>query len=142
MSLSVASGQRSSRCAAVADFDHSGRLSLVVNNFNDRPYYFRNHFPQKNWIAFKLEGTRSNRDAIGALVTIHCGKEVMVRQVQGAGGYLSQSSKTVHFGLGDRARVDKVEILWPTGRDRRAEVIDNPPINKLHSVKEGTASNK
>ena len=106
---------RSSRCAAVADFDHSGRLSLVVNNFNDRPYYFRNHFPQKNWIAFQLEGTKSNRDAIGALVTIHSGKEVMVRQVQGAGGYLSQSSKTVHFGLGNRTRVDRVEILWPRG---------------------------
>ena len=74
---------RSSRCAAVADFDHSGRLSLVVNNFNDRPYYFRNGFPAKNWIAFRLEGTRSNRDAIGALVTIRSGNEVMVRQVQG-----------------------------------------------------------
>ena len=130
---------RSSRCAAVADFDHSGRLSLIVNNFNDRPYYFRNHFPQKNWIAFKLEGTKSNRDAIGALVTIHCGTEVMVRQVQGAGGYLSQSSKTVHFGLGNRARVDKVEILWPTGGARQPEVIRDPAINKIHPVKEGAS---
>ncbi len=133
---------RSSRCAAVADFDHSGRLSLVVNNFNDRPYYFRNQFPQKNWIAFRLEGTRSNRDAIGALVTIHCGKEVMVRQVQGAGGYLSQSSKTIHFGLGERARVDQVEILWPTGGRRQPQVIDNPPINMLHPVKEDAVLNK
>ncbi len=133
---------RSSRCAAVADFENNGRLNIVVNNFNDRPYFFCNHFPQKNWIAFKLEGTRSNRDAIGALVTIHCGKEVMVRQVQGAGGYLSQSSKTVHFGLGDRAGVDKVEILWPTGGARQPEVIRDPAINKIHPVKEGAASAK
>ncbi len=133
---------RSSRCAAVADFEHSGRLSLVVNNFNDRPYYFRNHFPQKNWIAFKLEGTRSNRDAIGALVTIHCGKEVMVREVLGAGGYLSQSSKTAHFGLGSRTSVDRVEILWPGGREHRAQVIEMPAINRIHSVKEDVTSKK
>ncbi len=126
----------------MADFDHSGRLSLVVNNFNDRPYYFRNGFPAKNWIAFKLEGTRSNRDAIGALVTIRSGKEVMVRQVQGAGGYLSQSSKTVHFGLGNRTRVDRVEILWPRVGDLNPEVIDNPAINTIYRVKEGAGANR
>ena len=126
---------RGSRCAAVADFDHSGRLSLVVNNFNDRPYYFRNHFPQKNWIEFRLRGTKSNRDAIGALVKIHSGNEVMVRQVHGAGGYLSQSSKTVHFGLGNRTHVDRVEILWPG--NRKPQTVPNPAINTLHSVTEG-----
>ena len=60
-----------------------------------------------------------------------------MRQVQGAGGYLSQSSKTVHFGLGDRTRVDRVEILWPTGGERQPEEIDNPAINSTHSVTEG-----
>ena len=62
----------SSRCAVTGDFDGDGRLEIVVNNFNDQPYYFKNEFPPNNWIAFQLTGTRSNRDAIGgAGETLH-----------------------------------------------------------------------
>jgi enediyne biosynthesis protein E4 len=124
---------RSSRCAAVADFEGKGRLGLVVNNFNDHPYYFRNHFPQRNYIEFRLQGVKSNRDAIGALVKLYVGDEVMVRQVQAAGGYLSQSSKAVHFGLGDRPGIDRVKIRWPSGRK---QTIEKPDMNKLHSLTE------
>jgi hypothetical protein len=124
---------RSSRCAAVADFDNDGRLEIVTNNFNDAPYYFRNRLPRKNYVAFRLRGTKSNRDAIGAVLHLYVGKEVMTRQVNPAGGYLSQSSRTVHFGLGERARIDRVEIRWPSGT---RQTLEKPEVNRRHEIVE------
>jgi hypothetical protein len=82
-----------------------------------------------------LHGTRSNRDAVGAVVRLHIVDQVMTRQVHAAGGYLSQSSKTLHFGLGERTRVDHIEIRWPSGS---RQTITNPEPNRLHEVTEST----
>jgi hypothetical protein len=124
---------RSSRSAAVADFDEDGRLDIVTNNFNDRPYYFANRFPRENYVALRLTGTSSNRDAIGALVRLRAGKTVMVQQVNPAGGYLAQSSRVVHFGLGNRSKVDRIEIRWPRGI---VQTLENPAINTVHQIRE------
>jgi enediyne biosynthesis protein E4 len=126
---------RSSRCAAVGDFDNDGRLDIVTNNFNDYPYYFRNQLPRKNYVAFRLRGTKSNRDAIGAVVHLHTGKEIMTRQVNPAGGYLSQSSKTIHFGLGERTQIERVDIRWPSGKH---QTLAKPALNRRHEVIELT----
>ena len=124
---------RSSRSAAVADFDGDGRLDIVTNNFNDHPYFFANRFPRQNYVEFRLTGTKSNRDAIGAVVRLWVGNKVMVRQVSPAGGYLAQSSRTVHFGLGDRSGVDSVKIRWPRGL---FQTLTTPAINTLHQIRE------
>src|SRR5215210_425470 len=124
---------RSSRSAAIADFDGDGRLELVVNNFNDRPYLFANRFPRRNYVALRLTGSSSNRDAIGALARLWAGNTVMVRQVNPAGGYLAQSSKVLHFGLGDRSKVDSIQIRWPRGI---VQTVKNPAINTLHRIQE------
>lgn len=124
---------RSSRAAAVGDFTGDGRLAVVVNNFNDQPYFYRNEFPRRSWAEFRLEGTRSNRDAIGAVVRLHTGGRVMTRQVQAAGGYLTQSSRTLHFGLGDRRTIDRVEITWPSGT---RQTLDRVAVNTRTAVRE------
>ena len=124
---------RSSRSAAVADFDGDGRLEIVTNNFNDRPYLFVNRFARRNYVALRLTGSTSNRDAIGALARLWTGNSVMVRQVNPAGGYLAQSSKVLHFGLGDRSTVDSIVIRWPRGI---VQTVRNPAINTLHRIQE------
>lgn len=115
------------------DFDGDGKLDLIVNNFNDRPYYLRNQFPEANFVEFRLKGTKSNRDAIGAVMTLRCGQGLLVRQVHCAGGYLSQSSKTLHFGLGAIDKVDRAEVRWPSGI---VQTVDVPQVNRLYEVRE------
>ena len=125
---------RSSRCAATADFDGDGRLEIITNNFNDIPYYFKNEFDtSNNYVALRLQGTSSNRDAIGARILAHVGDQTMLRMVHSAGGYLSQSSRTVHFGLGQHEVIDRIEISWPSGIK---QVIKNPTLNQVHDVVE------
>ncbi len=124
---------RSSRSAAVADFANDGRLSIVVNNFNDTPYFFKNQYPKKNYVAFRLRGTQSNRAALGAVVRVYQDDKILTRQVHGACGYLAQSSRTVHVGLGDQPKIDRVEITWPNGKVQR---LDTVAANQRHDVVE------
>ncbi|MFN2571887.1 MAG: CRTAC1 family protein [Gemmatimonadales bacterium] len=124
---------RSSRSAVTADFDGDGRLEIVTNNFNDAPYFFTNRFPQRHYAALRLTGTKSNRDAIGAVVRLWRGTRVMVRQVNPAGGYLSQSSRVVHFGLASDSMIDRVEIRWPSGV---VQTLEHPAADTLLAIRE------
>jgi hypothetical protein len=123
---------RFSGWAATADFEGDGRLEFVFNKFNDRPYFFANRFPRQNYLEVKLTGTTSNRDAIGAVAWLWTGNMKMVRQVNPAGGYLAQSSRLLHFGLGDR-KADSLVVRWPSGG--RA-VVRAPKVNSVVSLTE------
>jgi hypothetical protein len=83
--------------------------------------------------ALRLRGTKSNRDAIGAVVRLHICEEILTRHVDPAGGYLAQSSRTLRFGLGDRTKIDRVEIDWPSGVHQD---IACPALNRLHTLVE------
>jgi hypothetical protein len=124
---------RSSRSAAVADFDGDGRLDLVVNNFNDRAFYFHNVSAPGRWCELRLVATRGNRDAVGAVARLTAGGRTMVRQVQAAGGYLAQSSNRLHFGLGAATSIDRVEIRWPGGA---TQTVEHPAVNALTTITE------
>jgi enediyne biosynthesis protein E4 len=69
-----------------------------------------------NWVRLNLRGTENNRDAIGATVNLRVGNETLSRQVMPTRGYLSQSERTLTFGLGTASQIDAIEIVWPGGR--------------------------
>ena len=104
------------RGVVVADFDRDGQLDLLVQNLEKPAVLLMGRGEVGNWLQLSLEGTISNRDAIGAIVTARVGDKQQVRQVSAGSGFLSSSSPIVHFGLADATSVDSLEIRWPSGR--------------------------
>jgi len=124
--LSASSGPgltipRSSRGAAFGDFDNDGDVDVLVMNMNEPPSLLRNDSPKTHhWIAVALRGTTSNRAGIGATVRVTAGGRVQARAVLSQSSYYSLDDLRAHFGLGDAARVDRVEVTWPDGRTESA----------------------
>jgi hypothetical protein len=119
---------------AAADFDNDGAVEILVNNSHDRPSLLKNLGERGNWILLKLEGTKSNRDAIGAKVTVRVGDHQQTQEVRSGGGYISQSDFRLHFGLGKATKADAVEIRWPSGLVQR---LENLAGNQVVKVREG-----
>lgn len=118
---------------AAADFDNDGMVELLVNNSHDPPSLLKNYGQRGNWILIKLVGTKSNRDAIGARVTVRAGGHQQLQEVRSGGGYISQSDFRLHFGLGRATRIDMLEIRWPSGL---VEKLSDLPANQIVTVKE------
>jgi enediyne biosynthesis protein E4 len=126
----------SSRGLAVGDLWNNGQLSAVISNMNARNSLLVNQVKYPNhWIAFKTIGTISNRDGIGARITVRAGKRLLVDEVRSGSSYDSNNDMRVHFGLGAATRVDSVEVRWPSGL---TEHFDNLGIDKINEVKEGS----
>ena len=105
------------RGAAFGDFDNDGDLDVLLTTNHGPAYLFRNdQFGGNHSIRFRLVGTKSNRDGIGAVVRVYNGGEIASRTVKSGSSYLSQSELPVTFGLGKRDQIDRVVISWPSGR--------------------------
>jgi hypothetical protein len=106
----------SSRGAAFGDFDNDGDLDVLVFNMNEPPSLLRNDYTGPNhWIAVKLEGTASNRSAIGATVRLTAGGRTQAQAVLSQSSYYSHDDLRLHFGLGAAAAADTIEVRWPNG---------------------------
>lgn len=124
-------------CAAL-DFDGDGDPDLVVSTNGGRARLFRNDNATKhNWAAIALvgNGTATNRDAIGAEVTIEAGGKTQRHYLTTARGYLSQSDLTITFGLGEAKVVDRVRVRWP-GRAEQVQTWDNLPVGQRHVLRQ------
>lgn len=122
------------RSVAMADFTNSGKLDVVVANQKGPLLLYRNRVaPENRWIAFDLEGTVSNRSAIGAQVRIFWNGMRQVQEVLGGSGFCAQNQRRIHFGLGKAGAVDRVEIRWPSGK---IQTVRTPELNKIHNVRE------
>jgi enediyne biosynthesis protein E4 len=139
--ISAASGPgittaSSSRGMAVGDLWNDGRISAVVSNMNSAPSLLVNQVRYGNhWVAVQTKGVKSNRDGLGAKIRVKAGNRILVDEVRSGSSYISNSDRRVHFGLGTVGKIDWMEIRWPSGLK---EVFENPPIDKILTLTEGT----
>jgi len=125
-----------SRGAAFGDYDNDGQVEVLINNQNEMPSLLRQTRPGANhWIILRLVGTRSNRSAIGARVTLRAGGRTQIDEVRSGGSYLSQSDLRLHFGVKSAVRVDEVTIRWPNGITQTER---NLPVDRVMVLEERT----
>jgi len=129
------------RAVAFCDWDHDGAQDLwIANRTAPRVRLLRNRIGTTagHWIAVRLQGTTSNRDAIGARVRLYIDDQSttpLIKTLHAGDGYLSQSSKWVHFGLGNASTVQRIEVDWPGGE---REAFEQPAIDKHYRLVQGS----
>jgi hypothetical protein len=124
-----------SRGCAFGDFDNDGDIDILVMNQNEHPSLLRNDAPSGNhWLKILLEGTKSNRSAIGARVLVRYGDKVQVQGRFSQSSYLSCNDPRLHFGLG-QAAIASIEVHWPSGAVEQYKAIG---ADQLVTLREGT----
>ncbi|MEO0727469.1 MAG: FG-GAP-like repeat-containing protein [Bacteroidota bacterium] len=132
-----------SRGLAYVDYDMDGDLDVFVNSLEDtinggNVHFYRNDLvSSNNWVQLKLEGTVSNRDAIGASIKLYpTDGPTLMRQISGGGSHASQHSSVAHFGLSDLTAIDSIVVRWPNGEE---ETFPGVAINERHTLTEASA---
>jgi len=127
--------KKGARGAAFGDLFNSGRQDVVVNNMNDSPTLLHDCAPSaRHSLIVQLIGTRSNRSAIGARVTVTVAGRPLIDEVRSGGSFCSQNDLRVHVGLGVQTRADRIEVGWPNGA---TEVIQAADADQLVTIREG-----
>lgn len=126
-----------SRGLAVGDLDNDGRLDAVITTNDGAVHILHNETPSRNhWMLLKLVGHQSNRDAIGAEVTLITASGAQYATISTTGSYLSASDKRVHFGLGPESVAQRIEIRWPSGI---RQTLNNIPADQILQIDEPAA---
>lgn len=126
----------SSRGAAFGDLANNGRVWVAVNNIDQVPFLYEPADPAGNWLRVSLEGTRSNRSAIGARVRVTAGGLTQTDEVRSGGSYLCTSDVRLHFGVGAAKSIDQLEIRWPSGLVQEHRQL---AVNREHKFVEGAS---
>jgi hypothetical protein len=122
------------RAVALADLWNNGAEDVIVANERGPLLIYKNTInPKEKWIEFQLQGTRSNRSAIGAEVTVFWAGREQVQQVSGGSGFAAQNDRRLHFGLGLNPKIEKVLIRWPSGI---RQTLANLAVDKLYQIEE------
>jgi hypothetical protein len=126
------------RGAAFDDLDNDGDIDVVILNSRERPTILRNMLNEtgssNHWLQVRLRGAKTNRDGVGARVKVVAGNLTQIDEVHSGRGYQSHWGSRLHFGLGRRDQVDRIEVHWLGGG---VDVLENVPVDRRVTITEG-----
>jgi hypothetical protein len=132
--------KKAGRGAAFGDIDNDGDIDILVANMNDNPSLFRtNSSNQNHWVMFRTRGHSSNRDGIGARITLTAGDKKQIWEIKRTVSIFSASDPRAHFGLGKADMIDKVHIRWPSGKTQEFTKLaadQHYLIDEEHGIRE------
>jgi hypothetical protein len=122
------------RGLATADFDNDGAVDAVITNLNGKPVLLRNNSASRNnWVGIILRGKTSNRDAIGARLSLHTSTRLSTQWITGGASFLSSHDRRIVFGLGSEKSTGPLEVRWPNGN---SQTVSDLKLNRYNLVEE------